>query len=186
GFGSFASGSSLLPMTALIMVGMIAAAPRLIARYGPKAMVVTGMATLATGMGMLSLIRPNGSFWVDVLPASLIAAAGMSLAFIPSLGIALSSARPDEGGLAAGLVNTSYQVGSALGLAVMTAIATSAGADRLTSADSLTHGFAAAFLGAAAVAAIGAAAAAVWLRIPRPRPQATEVVRETVHADSTP
>jgi EmrB/QacA subfamily drug resistance transporter len=163
GFGSFASGSALLPMTALIMVGMVVVAPKLIARYGPKAMVVTGLATLATGMVTLSLIRPDGSFWVDVLPASLIAAAGMSVAFIPSLGIALSSARPEEAGLAAGIVNTSYQVGSALGLAVMTAVATSRGADQLSSVDSLTHGFSAAFVGAAAVAAAGALVAARWL-----------------------
>src|SRR3954454_746492 len=168
GFGSFASGSALLPMTALITVGMVVVAPRAVARYGPKAMVVTGLATLAAGMLTLSLIRPNGSFWVDVLPASLIAAAGMSIAFIPSLGIALSSAQPEEAGLAAGIVNTSYQVGSALGLAVMTAVATSRGADRLTSIGSLTHGFSAAFLGAAAVAATGAVAAGRWLRVPRP------------------
>ena len=56
-----------------------------------------------------------------MLPASLVAAAGMSLAFIPSLGTAISSAKPEEGGLASGIVNTSYQVGSALGLAAMTA-----------------------------------------------------------------
>ena len=54
----------------------------------------------------------------------------MAMAFIPSLGMALSSAAPEEGGLAAGIVNTNYQVGSALGLAAMTAVATAFGADR--------------------------------------------------------
>jgi len=73
------------------------------------------MAVLAAGMVYLSFIRPDGTFWVDVLPASLIAALGMSLAFIPSLGTAISSAPPQEGGLAAGIVNTSYQIGSAIG-----------------------------------------------------------------------
>ena len=86
-----------------------------------------------------------------MLPASLIAAAGMSLAFIPSLGTAISAAKPEEGGLASGIVNTSYQVGSALGLAVMTAIATSQGADQLGNVASLTDGYSAAFLGAAGV-----------------------------------
>jgi hypothetical protein len=81
-------------------------------------------------LGWLAVVRPDGSFTVDVLPASLVAALGMSLAFIPSLGTAISSARPEEGGLASGIVNTSYQVGSALGLAAMTAVASSAGADR--------------------------------------------------------
>src|SRR5262245_63304387 len=102
-------------------------------------------------MAVMSLVRADGSFVVDVIPASLIAAAGMSLAFIPSLGTAISSAKPEEGGLAAGIVNTSYQVGSALGLAIMTAIATSGGADQLGNATALTDGYSAAFLGAAVV-----------------------------------
>lgn len=85
----------------------------------------------ALGMTGLALVRPSGSFVVDVLPASLLAALGMSLVFIPSLGTAISSARPEEGGLASGIVNTSYQVGSALGLAAMTAVAASRGADQL-------------------------------------------------------
>ena len=130
GLGAFASGAALLPLTVTIMVGMIVAAPRLIARFGPKAMTVAGLATLAAGLVWLSFIRPDGSFTVDVLPASLVAAAGMAMAFIPSLGMALSSAAPEEGGLAAGIVNTNYQVGSALGLAAMTAVATVFGADQ--------------------------------------------------------
>jgi sugar phosphate permease len=91
----------------------------------------------------------------------------MSLAFIPSLGTAISSARPEEGGLAAGIVNTSYQVGSALGLAAMTAIAASQGADQLTNPAALTDGYSAAFIGAAAIAAAGALLAGLLLRAPR-------------------
>src|SRR3712207_8283579 len=91
----------------------------------------------------------------------------MSLAFIPTLGTAISSARPEEGGLAAGIVNTSYQVGSALGLAAMTAVVTSQGADRLGNPGALTDGYSAAFLGAAGIAVIGALLAAALLRAPR-------------------
>jgi MFS family permease len=154
-------------MTILIMLGMIVLAPRTIARFGPKAMTVTGLAILAIGMGWLSLIRPNGTFWVDVLPASLLAALGMSLAFIPSLGTAISSARQEEGGLASGIVNTSYQIGSALGLAAMTAVAASAGATQLGDQTALTNGFSAAFIGAGGIAAVGAVLAAVLLRSQR-------------------
>ncbi|WP_344215813.1 MFS transporter [Kribbella sancticallisti] len=164
GYSAFPSGAALLPMTILIMIGMIALAPRAINRFGPKAMIVTGLVVLAAGMGWLSLIRPNGNFWVDVLPASLVAALGMSLAFIPSLGTAISSARPEEGGLAAGIVNTSYQVGSALGLAAMTAVAASYGADQLGDVAALTDGFSFAFLGAGLIALVGAVIAAVTLR----------------------
>lgn len=167
GYSAFPSGAALLPMTVLIMIGMVALAPRAIGRFGPKAMTVTGLAVLAIGMAWLSLIRPDGSFVADVLPASLVAALGMSLAFIPSLGTAISSARPEEGGLAAGIVNTSYQVGSALGLAAMTAVAAAAGADQLGDVAALTDGFSAGFIGAAAIAAVGAVLAAIMLRGPR-------------------
>lgn len=166
GLSAFPSGSALLPMTTFIMLGMIVVAPKLIATAGPKKTLVGGMAILTVGLAGLSLVRSDGSFWVDVLPASLIAAAGMSLAFIPSLGIALSSARPEEGGLASGIVNTSYQIGSALGLAAMTAVAAANGADLLGDAGALTNGYSAAFIGAAVIAAVGAVLAAATLRLP--------------------
>jgi hypothetical protein len=80
---------------------------------------------------------------------------------------AISAAKPEEGGLASGIVTTSYQVGSALGLAVMTALASSQGADQLGNLPALTEGYSAAFLGAAGVALIGGLAAAVLLRFPK-------------------
>ena len=135
GYGAFEGGAALLPMTAAIMLLMVVVAPRVVNRLGFKTPIVLGMLLLATGMAILSLVRPDGSFVVDVLPASLIAAAGMALAFIPSLGTAISSAKPEEGGLASGIVNTSYQVGSALGLAAMTALASAQGADQLGDVD---------------------------------------------------
>jgi Major Facilitator Superfamily len=138
-----------------------------IARFGPKAPIVVGLLGLAVGMVGLSVVRPDGSFAIDVLPASLIAAAGMSLAIIPSLGTAISSAKPEEGGLASGIVQTAYQVGSALGLAAMTAVATANGGDRLGDAAALTDGYSAAFLGAAGVAIAGALLAAALLRFPK-------------------
>jgi len=183
GYSAFPSGAALLPMTVLIMIGMIALAPTAIGRFGPKVMIVTGFLVLAAGMGWLSLVRPEGSFWVDVLPASLVAALGMSLAFIPSLGTAISSARPEEGGLAAGIVNTSYQVGSALGLAAMTALAAAQGADQLGEPTALTEGFSAAFLGAAVIAVVGAVAAAVLLRRP-PTPPSETAAGEKAAPDS--
>jgi MFS family permease len=101
---------------------------------------------------------------VDVLPASLVAALGMSLAFIPSLQMAISSAAPEQGGLASGIVNTSYQIGSALGLAVVTAIAVPFGANELGDPVALTDGFSAAFVAAAAVALAGVVLAAITVR----------------------
>ena len=164
GLGAFESGAALLPLTITIMVGMLAVAPRLIARFGPKAMTVAGLGTLAVGLTWLSYVRPDGTFVVDVLPATLVTAAGMAMAFIPSLGTALSAVGPEEGGLASGIVNTSYQVGSALGLATMTALAVGFGADSVGDAVAQTDGYSAGFLGAAGIAAAGALLAARFFK----------------------
>lgn len=177
GAGAFASGAALLPMTALIVVGMIALAPRLQARFGSKPMIVSGLLVLGAGLVWLALVRPNGSYWIDVLPASLLAALGMALAFIPSLTTAISSARPEETGVAAGLVNTSYQIGSAIGLAALIAVA-AAFTGPAGDAVALTNGYSAAFIGAAIIALIGAAVAAIALR-----PTAV-VVQEPVMAEA--
>ncbi len=174
GLGSFASGAALLPLTVTIMVGMVGAAPRLIARFGPRTMTVGGLATLAVGLAWMSQFRADGAFAVDVLPASLLVAAGMAMAFIPSLGMALSSAAPEEGGLASGLVSTSYQIGSALGLAAMTALAGAVSHGETPQA--LTSGFSAGVIGAAGIAAAGAVSAYAWLRNPTPAESAVPSV----------
>lgn len=162
GAGAFAAGAALLPMTALIVVGMVALAPRLQARFGAKPLIVGGFALLAAGLGWLALARPDGAYLTDVLPASLVAALGMALAFVPSLGAAIGAARPEETGVASGLVNTSYQIGSAVGLAALTAVGAAVTAGG-TDASALTSGYAAAFLGAGAIAVVGLVAAAALL-----------------------
>lgn len=166
GYGSFEAGAALLPMTVTIMVLMIWGTGRLVGRFGFKPTLVTGMVVLATGVGMLGLVRPDGRFAIDVLSATIVAATGMSLAYIPALLAALSGAQPEESGLASGIVNTTYQIGSALGLAVMTAVASAWGAGQLGNRPALTDGFQAAFVGAAAIAGVGAVLALVWLRQP--------------------
>lgn len=168
GASAFAAGAALLPMTGLVVVVMVALAPRLQARFGAKAMIVSGLLLLAGGLLWLSFLRSDGTYAVDVLPASLLAALGMSLAFVPSLGTAINAAPPMETGVASGLVSTSYQIGSALGLAVLTAIVyVISGA--APSAVDLTRGYSAAFLGAALLAVVGAIVTAIWMTKPRVR-----------------
>jgi EmrB/QacA subfamily drug resistance transporter len=166
GYGPFEAGSALLPMTVLIMVLMVGATARIIGRFGLKAPLVAGLGILAAGIGLFGLISSDGGFLPDVLWASLVAAAGMSLAYVPALNAGLSAVGPEQSGLASGLLGTSYQVGSALGLAVMTSIATSYGADRLGNVAELTNGYQAAFIGAAGVAVAAALAALTLLRTP--------------------
>jgi MFS family permease len=108
GFGAFPSGAALVPMTGLMMILMIGVTGRLIARFGTKPLIVTGLAVLAAGLGVLSTIEPDGGFLTDVLPGSLISAVGMSLVFIPAMMAAIGAAAPEQGGLASGIVNTTY------------------------------------------------------------------------------
>jgi EmrB/QacA subfamily drug resistance transporter len=164
GFGAFEAGAALLPMTAAIMVLMVGVTGRLVGRVGVAPVSVAGLAVLAAGIGWLSTVPAEGSFAVDVLPASLVAAVGMSLAYIPVMMAALSGAAPQEAGLASGIFNTTYQVGSALGLAAMTAVAAANGADRAGDVTSLTDGFQAALAGAALIALAGAVASLALVR----------------------
>ncbi|MFK3678012.1 MFS transporter [Microbacterium sp. NPDC090218] len=166
GASAFAAGAALLPMTGLVVLVMIALAPRLQERFGAKSLIVSGLLLLAAGLAWLAFIRPDGNYAVDVLPASLLAALGMSLAFVPSLGTAINAAPPAETGVASGLVSTSYQIGSALGLAVLTAIVYGiAGTD--ASKVELTQGYSAAFIGAAILALLGAIITAITMTKPR-------------------
>ncbi|MBW9092220.1 MFS transporter [Microbacterium jejuense] len=158
----FLAGAALLPMTALIVLGMTTVSPRLAARYGTRAMVTWGFVLLAAGLVWLAFAG-QGAYAVAVLPASLVAAAGMALAFVPSLSAAISSAPQEDAGVASGLVNTSYQIGSALGLAVLIAVVSALPQP----ADGVDYG--GGFLGAAIVAAVGALIALASLRAPRTR-----------------
>jgi predicted MFS family arabinose efflux permease len=173
GYGPFESGLSILPMTASIMVLMTGASSRLISRLGVKHSLVAGLGLLAVAM-LMFMATPStkeGSFITYVLPASLVTAGGMSLAYIPALLSAVSHARKEESGLASGIVNTSYQIGSALGLAVMVALASAqtlqdSNNSEVPSIDALNNGFHLAFIGAAVVATVAAAVA--WIAIKKP------------------
>jgi EmrB/QacA subfamily drug resistance transporter len=172
GYGAFESGLALLPMTAAIMALMIGASSRVVSRLGVKHSLVAGLGLLAVAM-LMFVATPSskeGSFVTHVLPASLVAAVGMSLAYIPALMSAVSHAKKEESGLASGIVNTSYQIGSALGLAIMVAIASaqtlSDGNNGIPSIDALNNGFHLAFITAAVVAAISAIGAFVAIKKP--------------------
>ncbi|MFF9194938.1 MFS transporter [Streptomyces sp. NPDC014779] len=154
-FGAFESGAALLPMTVLLMIFMTAITSRLMAKVGAKPLIGVGLLVLAAGLVWLAAVEPTGTFLVDVLPASLVAALGMSLAYIPTMMTAMSGAPQEQAGLASGIVNTTYNVGSALGLAALTAVAMSQGAAELGNLPKLTEGFSAAFIGAAIIAAVG-------------------------------
>jgi EmrB/QacA subfamily drug resistance transporter len=167
GYGAFASGLALLPMTLAIMVLMIAATEKVVGRIGPKAALVIGLGTLGLALVLFARMPAGGAFAADVLLPSILGAVGMSLAYIPAMITSTMGARPEDAGLASGLVNTTYQVGSAIGLAAMVAVA--------GTGSSMLAGFQAAFIGAAAIAFVAAVIAAFGVRMPRVAPAAAAV-----------
>jgi EmrB/QacA subfamily drug resistance transporter len=178
GYGPFEGGLALVPTTLTIMVLMVGVTGRVVGRFGFRLPLLGGLVLLAAGIAWLSFVPADGSFVANVLPASLLAATGMSLAYIPAMLAALSGARPEEAGLASGIVNTTYQVGSALGLAVITAVATASGFGSAASVD----GFQEAFVAAAAVALVATGVVAAWLR--SPGAAAEQVVAERAVSES--
>ncbi|MEC0371304.1 MFS transporter [Paenibacillus chibensis] len=169
-FSAFTGGVALLPMTILIAIFMIVVTGKLIAKFGMKANIVIGLSALGASLILFSNITPvDGSFLVNVLPASLLGALGMSLAYIPSMMTAMSGAKPEEAGLASGLANTSYQIGSAISLAIMVTIAATTTATHTgeNPAVALNAGFQAAFLWSGIVAFAGALLALLFVRSPK-------------------
>ncbi len=164
-------GLALLPMTLAIMVLMMTMTARMVNRFGFKTNLIAGLLLLAGSLVLFALAPTGGSFVVHVLPASLLAALGMALAYVPATIAGMSGAKPEEGGLASGLINTSYQVGSALGLAVMVALSSAktaaASAAGVPAPGALNVGFQMAFMGAAVIAVGAALVAALAIRAPR-------------------
>ncbi|XID93792.1 MFS transporter [Paenibacillaceae bacterium WGS1546] len=169
-FSAFAGGVALLPMTILIAIFMMFITGKLIGKFGMKANLLIGLIALGVSMLLFSGNTPiDGTFVANVLPASLLGALGMSLAYIPATMAAMSGAKPEEAGLASGLANTSYQIGSAISLAIMVAIAAGATASQ-TGSDSLTAlntGFHQAFFWSSIVAFAGAFLALLFIRSPK-------------------
>ncbi len=158
---AFGSGLALLPMTLVIMVMMVKLTGPMIGRFGKKPVMVSGLFVLAAALSMLAFIPEGGTYWASVLPATLIAALGMSLAYIPVTMTGMEGAAPEDTGLASGLINTTYQVGSALGLAVMVSVA-AASANGAAGPDAMLDGYRAAFGGAGILAAAAGFVAAVF------------------------
>jgi EmrB/QacA subfamily drug resistance transporter len=163
GLSAFGSGLALLPMTLVIMIFMVWITGPLIRRFGVKPVMVSGLLALSLALFLLTAITEYGSYAMSVLPASLIAALGMALAYIPVTMTGMGGAAPEDSGLASGLINTTYQVGSALGLAGMVSLAAAQLGTTPEAVNPLT-GYRAAFLGAALVGILASAVAALFIR----------------------
>jgi EmrB/QacA subfamily drug resistance transporter len=165
GYDALKTGVSYLPLAIMIIVSA-GVASQLVTRIGFKPVLVSGMLMLAAGILWFSRISASGSYLGDVLFPSIVVGFGLGLAFVPVTIAAVMGTRPNEAGLASGLINTSQQVGGALGLAILSAIAT-ASTNHVAAGHShgyaLTAGFHTAFLVGAGFALLGALLAAVMI-----------------------
>lgn len=184
GLSPLEAGLAFLPMT-LTLAATATLAPRLIARLGGRTMLASGLGLIAVASLWLTQVSPTGTWAVDVLGPSVLAALGMGLSFVPVTIAAVAGVPPERAGLASGLVNTSRQMGGALGLAVLTSIAASATTSYVgthgvspLSGDALTHGYQNAFFVAGGISIVGVVAALTLL--PKLRPAAPPVVAPVV------
>jgi EmrB/QacA subfamily drug resistance transporter len=161
-YSAIKAGLSYLPLAVAIILSA-GIASGLVTKVGFKPILATGMVLIATGLAWFSQISPDGTFLADILGPSLLAAVGLGFAFVPVTIAAVSGVDDREQGLASGLINTSQQVGGALGLAILAAIANS---EIGTSRDPavLTDGFSSAFLVGSGFAVLGLLATLFLIR----------------------
>jgi EmrB/QacA subfamily drug resistance transporter len=167
GFSPLLTGLGFIPQTAAIAVAAQISA-RLVPRVGPRTPLVAGVAMSAAGLFWLSLASPHGSYVSEVLGGSVLATFGMGLAFTPLAFSATAGVARGEAGLASGVLNTSRQVGGAIGLAALATIAATRTRELLGAASTtgrivgpnyrafaLTAGFTKAFAVGALIVAVG-------------------------------
>jgi hypothetical protein len=168
GYDALETGVAFLPVSLVIGTLSLGFSPRLILRFGAKAVLVPGMALVAAGLAWLVRAPVDGTYVVDVLPAMLLMGTGAGVSFPALMTLAMSGASASDSGLASGLVNTTMQVGGAIGIAVLATLATSRTdalrADGESGVSALTGGYHYAFTVSAILVAAGALIAATVLQ----------------------
>ncbi len=176
GYSPLATGLALVPITITVMA-VATAVPRLVPRFGVRVVLIASGVLLATGMLLYARLPVAGTY-LDVLPGSLLAAAGLGCGLVAATIAATSGIAPDRQGIASGLLNTAQQVGGAIGLAILATLAASRTADLTGATEPLTalnSGFRVAFT----VAAGFAAAASVLALLLMPNRAATLAAANT-------
>ena len=168
GYDSLATGLAFLPAT--LALGVISQGPaaRAVKSFGIKRTIIGGLGLMALGLLLFARAPADGRFLLDVLPGMLVLGVGAAFGFMAVILAATADVPEEEAGLASGLVNTSQQMGGALGLAALAAVAAyvTGSADPEGNVAALNAGYHAAFLAGAGCVVLGALFAAVLLRLP--------------------
>ena len=176
GYSPLEVGLAYLPGTIVWGAASLLLSDKLVIRFGIKPPLVTGLSLMAVALVLLARTPVDGSWAVDVLPATLAVGLGAGIAFNPILLAAMSGVAPEQAGLASGVVNTAFMMGGAVGLAALVSLADSRTETLLGSGDgqlvALNGGYHAAFLAGAGFTVAAAVVAAVLLRARQPAPEA--------------
>jgi EmrB/QacA subfamily drug resistance transporter len=172
GYSALQVGLAYLPTTLVMGVMSFRFAGLLNMRFGPEVTLLPAMGFLVVGLLLFARAPVDASYAVDILPPMALLGLGAGLAFPSLMTLAMSGATPSDSGLASGLVNTSVQVGGAIGLAVLATLATERTENALSDGDAtgsaLTSGYHVAFLVGAGVVVVAFAVAITTLRSPAP------------------
>ncbi|MEO5634750.1 DHA2 family efflux MFS transporter permease subunit [Gaiella sp.] len=151
--------------TAIIWANVAALA---VTRVGVKPTLVTGMAVMTVGLVLFTQISADGSYWKNLFPGFLVIGFGMPFAFVSLTIAALAGTKPDEAGLASGLINTTQQIGGAVGIAILSTVATSTTSSAVEAgtavSTALTEGFQNAFWVGAGITFVGVIVSLVLVR----------------------
>jgi MFS family permease len=171
GYDAVQTGAAFLPVSVGIGTLSLGFSPRLITRFGARAVLLPGLLALVAGLVLLTGAPVGGDYVTDLLPALVLLGVGAGVAFPALVTLAMSGATAEDSGLASGLVNTTQQVGGALGLAVLATLSTSRSnhllADGESAASALTGGYHLAFAIGAGLVVAAIVVAALVLRSER-------------------
>jgi EmrB/QacA subfamily drug resistance transporter len=167
GYSAMKTGVAYLAVAGTAILWSAVAA-QLVTRVGVKPVLVAGMATLTGGLVYFTQVSVGGSYLGDLLPGFLLIGIGLGFSFVPISIAALAGIQASEAGLASGLINTTQQIGGALGIAALSTIATSQTSDSIGAGSALpvalVDGFTDAFIAGAVIAALGIVAALTLIR----------------------
>ena len=167
GYSAMKTGLAYLAVAGTAILWSAVAA-QLVTRIGVKPVLTVGMTMLTGGLVYFTQVSVGGTYLGDLLPGFLLIGVGIGFSFVPISIAALAGVQPAEAGLASGLINTSQQVGGALGIAALSTIATSQTSDAVASGAALdvalVDGFTAAFLAGVIIAGLGIVAALTLIR----------------------
>ncbi len=168
GYSPLEVGLAFLPANLIMGAFSVGLSAKIVMRFGIRAPLAVGLLLAAVGLVLFARAPVDGTFVVDVLPSMLLLGIGAGMAFNPVLLAAMSDVEPSESGLASGVVNTSFMMGGALGLAILASLAASRADDSLAAGEdelvALTSGYHAAFLVGALFALAAAVLGATLLR----------------------